>query len=174
MKTLTSDASPRKFATAVMIALFLGVSGSALAGSSADYSGALKDAWLDGRIETAFALNDHLSAAAIDTNFKNGVVVLTGTVKSDIDRDLATELALNIEGVTDVKNDLEVSGESSLDDIADTATKTAGNLMDSVDDATITANVKSRLMANDNIKGLKIDVDTRNDVVTLTRKVKSR
>jgi len=38
------------------------------AGSSAGYCGAPKDARLDGRIETASALNDHLKEAVIDTS----------------------------------------------------------------------------------------------------------
>ena len=39
------------------------------------------------------------------------------------------------------------------------------------DDATTTAAVKSRLIANTNTKCLQIDVDTRNDVVTLSGRV---
>lgn len=37
-----------------------------------------------------------------------------------------------------------------------------------VDDAAITANVKSKLLADTSVSGLKIDVDTRNGVVYLT------
>ena len=40
-----------------------------------------------------------------------------------------------------------------------------------LDDATTTAAVKSRLIANSNTKDLQIDVDTRDDVVTLSGRV---
>ena len=40
-----------------------------------------------------------------------------------------------------------------------------------VDDATTTAAVKSQLIRNNNTKGLQIDVDTRDDVVTLSGRV---
>jgi osmotically-inducible protein OsmY len=42
-----------------------------------------------------------------------------------------------------------------------------------VDDATTTAAVKSKLVGNANTSGVKIDVDTRGDVVTLSGRVAS-
>jgi osmotically-inducible protein OsmY len=42
-----------------------------------------------------------------------------------------------------------------------------------VDDATTTAMVKVKLLADPNVKGLKIGVETRGDVVTLSGKVGS-
>lgn len=173
MTTQASNTSRNKLATAVMVALSVGASGSALAGSNAEYTGAVKDAWLDGRIETAFAFNEHLSAFAIDTTVKNGVAILEGKVKSDADRDLAAEVAMNIDGVTEVENKLVVENKGALDKIAGTAKKTTNSLMDSVGDASITASVKSQLMANSNTKGLSINVDTQGDVVTLSGKVSS-
>ncbi len=173
MTTQASNTSRNKLATAVMVALSVGASGSALAGSNAEYTGAVKDAWLDGRIETAFAFNEHLSALAIDTTVKNGVAILEGKVKSDADRDLAAEVAMTIDGVAEVENNLKVENKGALDKIAGTAKKTTNSLMDSVGDASITASVKSQLMANSNTKGLSINVDTQGDVVTLSGKVSS-
>ena len=43
-----------------------------------------------------------------------------------------------------------------------------------IDDATITAAVKSRLLEDPQVKGLKIDVDTREGVVFLTGSVRSQ
>lgn len=173
MNTQANKASRNKIATAVMVALSLGASGAALADNNADYSGAVKDAWLDGRIETAFALNRHLNPFSIDTKVENGVAHLSGTVESDIDRDLAGEIALNINGVTDVRNDLAVKEKGAMEKVADTTRQKTNNLMDAIDDATTTASVKTRLMANDNVKGLSINVDTKDDVVTLSGKVRS-
>lgn len=173
MNTQSSKASGNKIATAVMVALSLGAGGTALADSNTDYTGAVKDAWLDGRIETAFALNRHLNPFAIDTEVDNGVAYLSGTVESDIDRDLAAEIALNIDGVTEVENKLQVKEKGTMEKVADSAKQKTNSLMQSIDDATITASVKTRLMANGNTKGLGINVDTDNEVVTLSGKVRS-
>lgn len=173
MNTQSSKASRNKIATAVMVALSLGAGGTALAGNNTDYTGAVKDAWLDGRIETAFALNRHLNPFAIDTEVDNGVAYLSGTVESDIDRDLAGEIALNIDGVTKVENKLQVKEKGTMEKVADSAKQKTNSLMKAIDDATITASVKTRLMANGNTKGLSINVDTEDDVVTLSGKVRS-
>lgn len=145
----------------------------ALADPGNDYSGKMKDAWLDGRIETAFTLNQHLNPFSIDTDVEGGVVTLDGTVESDIDRDLAAEIALNVDGVKDVDNRLKTGGESTVTAMTSSAKRAAGNFMDKVDDATVTATVKTRLLANDNTKGLSIAVDTRDNVVTLSGAVAS-
>jgi osmotically-inducible protein OsmY len=99
-------------------------------------------------------------------------VHLTGTVDSSIDRDLAGEIAKGAEGVTSVKNDLVVKAGSSQ-----ASTKSSNSSGESfgqyVDDATTTAMVKTKLLADPNVKGLKIGVETTGDVVTLTGKVGS-
>ena len=64
-----------------------------------EHEGAAKDAWIDGQLEAVYALNRHLSAFAIDTKVDQGIVQLTGSVQTDIDRDLAGELAKNVDGV---------------------------------------------------------------------------
>jgi len=138
------------------------------------FKGAARDAWLTGKVEMAFALNSELNPFAIDTSIENGVARLTGMVESDIDRDLAGEVAKSIEGVTMVKNELKVDamqhatssrGRSASDEHRDFPTW--------FDDATTTAAVKSKLIANANTKGLQIDVDTAEDVVTLSGTVSS-
>ena len=101
----------------------------------------------------------------------NGVVHLTGNVESNIDRDLAGELAKGIDGVTSVKNDLVVKAGSGQAGSKSSGTgRTFGQY---VDDATTTAMVKTKLLADSNVKGLKISVETTGDVVTLSGKVGS-
>jgi osmotically-inducible protein OsmY len=134
----------------------------------ADEKGAPKDAWITGKLEATYALNRHLNAFAIDTETTNGVVHLTGNVESDIDRDLATELAKGIEGVVSVDNDLAIKPDARQAARNETTQRPFGVF---VDDATTTAMVKSKLLANPNTKGLDIDVDTRGDVVTLNGEV---
>lgn len=140
---------------------------------SAEREGAVNDAWIDGTLEAVYALNRHLSAFAIDTEVDGGIVHLTGNVSHDIDRDLAGELAKNVEGVVKVDNGLVVvpDARKALEDIpAEGANRSFGTW---INDATTTASVKSRLLANPNTGGLQIDVDTRGDQVTLTGEVAS-
>jgi osmotically-inducible protein OsmY len=143
------------------------------ASKSSAFEGAVKDGWLTGKIETVYTLNRHLNAFAINTDVENGMVHLTGMVESDIDRDLAGEIAEGIDGVVEVHNDLKVEASAPQA----TATRVSKDGKRSfgtwVDDATTTAAVKSRLVGNSNTKGLQIDVDTRGDVVTLSGQVGS-
>jgi osmotically-inducible protein OsmY len=141
------------------------------------YDGEAKDAWIAGKIESVLMLNRHLNNFEIDTEVENGTVTLTGAVESDIDRDLAGSLAAGVDGVENVENELRVAGATARtaarepDAGADDRDgRTFGGW---VDDATTTAAVKSKLVADDDTKGLEIDVDTRDNVVTLSGRVAS-
>ena len=138
---------------------------------AADSSQPAKDSFITGKLEATYLLNRHLSVFSIHPETTNGVVHLTGTVDSNIDRDLAGELAKGIDGVTSVKNDLVVkAGASQAGNKSGGSTRSFGEY---VDDATTTAMVKTKLLADPNVKGLKIGVETRGDIVTLTGKVGS-
>ncbi len=141
---------------------------AALPAVGADLKGEAKDAWITGKVETIYLLNAHLNGFTIDTDVKNGAVHLTGKVESSIDRDLAGELAKGVDGVASVDNDLVIDAKARSP-----VKQGAHSFADWVDDATTTAEVKSRLLANSNTHGLKIDVDTRQDVVTLKGTVSS-
>lgn len=143
-----------------------------------DFEQAVSDAWIDGKLESAYTFNPHLNPFEIDTDVENGVVMLSGTVDSDIDRDLAGEIAKGLEGVHEVQNNLLV--DTSLDAAVDeSGSESDADAQESrsfgrwVDDATTTAAVKTRLIGNSNIAARNIDVDTRNDVVTLNGEVRS-
>jgi osmotically-inducible protein OsmY len=155
--------------TAVFLAVF-----AALAGANESFEGASRDAWITGKIEAVYTLNRHLNPFAINTDVENGVVLLTGSVKSDIDRDLAEEIAKGIEGVTEVNNELTVDlGNAGSAREAEGSSSQDRDFGTWVNDITITAAVKSRLIANENIEGLRIDVSTDRNVVTLNGSVSS-
>ena len=155
--------------TAVFLAVF-----AALAGANESFEGASRDAWITGKIEAVYTLNRHLNPFAINTDVENGVVLLTGSVESDIDRDLAEEIAKGIEGVTEVNNELTVDlGNAGSAREAEGSSSQDRDFGTWVNDITITAAVKSRLIANENIEGLRIDVSTDRNVVTLNGSVSS-
>lgn len=152
-------------------AALAGDSGESDKSTMQEYTDQARDAWLDGKLETVYALNTHLSALAIDTKVKDGVAHLSGQVESDIQRDLAGQLALGVDGIHDVRNDLEVAPEKAA---AQMQRESEGpSFAQRVQDATTTAQVKSKLLANQNTEGLGIDVDTSQDVVTLSGEVSS-
>ena len=160
----------RRLATITAIAVTALAAPLASAQQSGSFKGAMKDAWLTGRIESMYLLNEHLNPFSIDTSVDNGVVLLTGTVDSEIDRELAGALAKNIDGVVEVHNELTVDAAAAEAARAERAEERR-DFGSWVDDATTTASVKTRLIRNPSTKGLKIDVDTKDDIVTLSGRV---
>ena len=132
------------------------------AGSASDYR-------LLTRLETAYLFNPHLNDLSIDAEVRNGNVMLTGTVRDDIDRDLAEEIARSLDGVKSVGNSLKVRPDQRTTP----RIEAESHFIQKVRDATTTAQVKSRLIANGNVPAADIDVDTDQDVVRLTGEVGS-
>lgn len=153
-------------ATATISMLSLGTLSAYAA--DGDMSRQLTEARQEGSVWTAFALNRHLSPFAIDVDIEHGVATLTGEVESDVERDLAEQVALGVEGVTEVDNRLQVSGEE-VQRQADSERSFSAR----INDATTTATVKSKLLWNRNTEGLDIKVSTRNGVVTLEGQAQS-
>lgn len=127
------------------------------------------DGWIDTRLETVYLFNPNLNNFTIDTDVKNGVVTLSGTVQSDIDKDLAGEIAKSLDGVKSVNNELLIGEQPATAEAADTS----DSFVQKVTDATTTAKVKARLIANDNVAASDIDVDTVESVVHLKGTVES-
>jgi hyperosmotically inducible protein len=127
------------------------------------------DAWIDTRLETAYLFNRHLNNFNIQTDVDRGVVLLTGTVRTDIDKDLAEEIARSLNGVKSINNHLVVKPSLKTSP----RNEGASSFAQKVDDATTTARVRARLVANENLAGLAINVGTRNSVVTLAVNVSS-
>jgi osmotically-inducible protein OsmY len=129
----------------------------------------ITDAWIDARLETAYLFNPSLDSFRIDTDVVNGAVVLSGTVESDLERDLAGELAESLNGVVSVDNRLDVNTTGEVAEVRGESE----SFVEKVTDATMTARVKSQLIANPNLAGLAIDVDTSESIVTLSGDVGS-
>ncbi|WP_051230547.1 BON domain-containing protein [Haliea salexigens] len=134
--------------------------------SGADIEQQAKDAWLEGKLETVYLFNRHLNNFTIDPEVAHGAVVLTGTVDSTVSKELAGELAQGVEGITDVTNRLTVADDTRGND-------NGRDFSERVEDATLTAEVKTLLLANSETSGLQINVDTTGSEVTLSGRIDS-
>lgn len=154
-----------------VLAAMLAISAPAWSADAKDCADAemASDGWIDTRLETVYLFNPNLNNFSIDTDVKDGVVTLSGTVQSDIDKDLAGEIARSLDGVEAVNNELLIGEQPAKAEAADAS----AGFVQKVTDATTTAKVKARLIANDNVAASDIDVDTVESVVHLKGTVES-
>jgi osmotically-inducible protein OsmY len=133
----------------------------------------LTDLWVKAKLTTTYTLNRQLNPFDIKTDVNDGVATLNGTVESDVERDLAEELARSVEGIHNVKNELTIDSAVTASQTGQTADSAERSFSRKVEDASLTARIKSQLLSNKNTGGLAIDVDTRNGKVTLSGRVDS-
>lgn len=140
---------------------------SAASRAATDISHAFSNGWRTGYIKSALLVNGHINPLAIDVKVSGSKATLTGYVDSDVDRSLAKEIALHTDGIDSVDNRLKVDRKKS----AGNEEKTS--FASKLSDAAITAKVKARLLANSNVPGMAIDVDTNDHNVSLSGTVSS-
>lgn len=113
----------------------------------------------DGAIETMIAVNlnaadDELRASNIDVISFNQTVLLVGQVPTQELKNLATRVATTSNSrVKTVYNELEVAGDTSF--------------LSRTNDAWLTTKIKSLMLVNDDVEGLRTKVVTENGVVYL-------
>lgn len=127
------------------------------------------DAGITGTVKTKLAADDQVRASEINVDTAKGVVTLTGNVDSEAARDRAVQLAKDTSGVRNVEDMISVRSGAQTGEAPD-PNRTVG---ERIDDAGITMRVKAKLLDDPLVKGLKIDVDTRDGVVFLTGTVPS-
>ena len=71
-------------------------------------SSTMDDATITARVKTALLNDTQVNATKIDVTTANGVVTMSGTVKSKQDEERAVQLARQVNGVKDVKANLTV------------------------------------------------------------------
>ena len=143
-------------------------------------------------MKSKLAADDTVKAYEINVDTQNHVVTLTGTVESAVAKEQAIRIARDTDGVRNVVDNLTLnetaatSGVSEerieIDDKAKAAGKDAGHKAAEtadkagglVTDAAVTTAVKTKLLADSRVGGLKIDVDTNHGVVTLTGNVATK
>jgi hyperosmotically inducible protein len=132
------------------------------------------DGWVEFKVKSALAFHRSVSATKTKVAVKDGVVTLAGTASSQAQKDLTTQYANDVDGVTSVNNLMTVveSGNSSVTTTTTTTSsdRTTGQKMD---DASITAEVKATLLAHRSTSALRTEVKTRDGMVILTGKAKN-
>lgn len=150
------------------LALALGLALAGITGASAAASTAqdLTDARREAQIWTTYGFNPHLRALDIEVDVNGSTALLSGTVRAGVEKDLAEQIALGTEGIDKVDNQLAV--DANYVPKPRPATNGERDFATTVEDATITASVKSKLLWNDHTDGLAINVDTVNGRVKLS------
>ena len=156
------------FNKTMIAALVIGA--TSMSAQASNWENESKDAWIDGKAETVLLMNTNLNNFDINTDVKNGKVVLTGKVNSDLDKELAEELVISLDGVSDVENNLTVVKNMDMDDKdRDTMDDDDNDLTD----AKITTVITTRFLFDSEVDGTDIDVDTDNGIVKLKGSVET-
>ncbi|MFZ4394364.1 MAG: BON domain-containing protein [Kiritimatiellia bacterium] len=117
------------------------------------------DTWISRKVNFALLVHRNVSYINTKVEVKDGIVTLKGEASSLAHKELTTAYAKDIDGVKEVKNEMTVAATPV------SAVRTSG---EKVDDASITAQVKTALWTHRSTSSLKTVVTTRNGEVTLT------
>jgi len=130
-----------------------------------------------GLVEGAYLFNTSLNNFKIDVDVTGSTATIEGNVDTDVEKSLAEEIALSIDGIDKVDNRLTVASSSDKDAMqaaeVDQDQSDSKTFKEKLSDAAITTKVKSRLIANPQATGLDINVDTEDGTVTLNGQVES-
>ncbi len=158
--------------TTLSIAAMVLVAGPAYAQTSADKptmkekveqkteqaKAGMSDSWVTSKTKIALFADDRVKGRQVHVETKDGVVMLRGKVDSAEAKSAALEIAKGIEGVKNVKNELQVVAPSKRSEVA-------------ADDKVVAKNVQSKFKADPQLKNVKVEVN--NGVVSLSGEVKS-
>jgi osmotically-inducible protein OsmY len=117
------------------------------------------DTWIGMKVKSALLFHRNVSATGTDVYVKDGIVTLQGEASSLAQKELTTEYAKDIDNVKEVKNNMTIAKTPAI------PSETIG---EKIDDASITAEVKSSLLSHRSTSVLKTSVETTDGVVTLT------
>lgn len=119
------------------------------------------DTWLYLKVKSALAMHRSLSVFSTQVAMKEGVVTLKGEASSQAQKELATEYAKDVEGIKGVNNEMTVSTAPE---------KPAQTILEMIDDASITAQVRVALLSHRSTSALTTKVNTLAGVVTVSGK----
>ena len=116
------------------------------------------DAWITTKVKSTLLFHKNVSGTDTGVSTQNGVVTLSGNADSEAQKQLTGEYAKDVDMVTGVQNNLVVTKP---------AKPASRSLGEKVDDASITAQIKTTLLFHKSTHTLATKVSTKNGVVTL-------
>ncbi len=117
------------------------------------------DLWITMKIKSALLFHRNVSVGGTTVYVKDGIVTLQGVAASSAQKELTGEYAKDVESVKEVKNNMT---------IAATPAAPVETASEKIDDASITAQVKSALLWHRSTSSVRTSVSTTEGVVTLT------
>ncbi len=123
------------------------------------------DVLLMDKVKSALMFHRSVNAEKTEVNVKDGIVTLRGTAENYAQKDLTTAYTRDVEGVNDVNNEMIVA--KAVDNSLPTA------IVETVDDASITAQVNLALLFHRSTSFLYTTVTTKRGVVTVGGKARN-
>jgi osmotically-inducible protein OsmY len=117
------------------------------------------DTWITMKVKTALLFHRYVSGTGTTVYTKDGVVTLQGEASSMAQKELTTEYAKDIDNVKSVNNEMTIAKTPAAPD---------ATIGDKIDDASITAEVKSSLFSHHSTSAMHTGVTTTDGVVTLS------
>ncbi|HQF38238.1 MAG TPA: BON domain-containing protein [Opitutaceae bacterium] len=116
------------------------------------------DAWIAWKIRYQLLVRANVSNRNTKVDVADGIVTLTGSAGSLAEKELAGVYAAEIAGVKSVRNDLAIDIPASDE----------RSVAETIDDASITSQVKYALMSHKSTSALKTKVSTKDGIVVLS------
>ncbi|MGX1126308.1 BON domain-containing protein [Pseudomonas sp. HLS-6 TE3448] len=148
----------RNLILAASISLAIGATNGIAAANAKTFT----DTRQETQIWTTFALNPYLRANDLNVSVADGKATLSGYVDESPHKDLANAIALGVGGIDAVDNQIIVQPDYVAP--VSSAARSYGTM---IDDATITAAVKSKLLWSKQADGMSANVQTESGKVTL-------
>lgn len=126
--------------------------------TKAEVAGENADTWIGRKVKLALLFHSNVSGSRTDVSVKDGIVTLKGEAINAAQKELTAQYAADIDGVKSVKNEMTVAK-------AEPEKQTMGEKMD---DASVTAQVKTALLTHRSTSAVSTKVETQDGKVTLT------
>lgn len=117
------------------------------------------DTWIGMKVKSVLLFHRNVSASGTTVAVKDGVVTLQGEAPTMAAKELTTEYAKDVDNVKEVKNEMTIAKDP---------VKPSETIGEKIDDASITAQVKTSLLSHHSTSAVKTKVETTNGVVTLS------
>jgi hyperosmotically inducible periplasmic protein len=117
------------------------------------------DTWIRAKVRSVLALHRNVSGRSTQVDIRDGVITLRGAATSEAQKELATEYAEDVEGVLRVTNVMTVvKAPAKVDE----------TVSETIDDPSITAQVKVALALHHSTSSVNTKVGTTAGVVTVS------